>query len=385
MRPPAPCCPLIAGLLWPLLVVAALSAQPSDGLFEPGDRVALVGNTFAERLRLDGHFESALLASLPDHDLVVRNLAWSADEVDLRPRPLNFGPVAEHLENLDIDIALLFYGANEAFAGAEGLADFAAGLRRYLEALSLVPTDGGTLRTVLVSPIARESHPRFARLPDAEEANRGLGLYVDAMREVAAERGVPFVDIFEASQRAFEASEEPLTFNSLHLTDEGNRVMARALVEAMGYRDPSTAVFARSRAGDIEIDRLPTGARIVLATPMAADFDPDARLSLFESENEIASATAREWLAGVVVDSEVLARAGEALRTTVVGKGRLFFDRYRAVNGYYIYGERRRPFGVENFPGEMARFDERVEQLDDEVRQLSQPPADLDWRLVEGR
>ena len=31
----------------------------------------------------------------------------------------------------------------------------------------------------------------------------------------------------------------------------------------------------------------------------------------------------------------------------------LYYD-YRAVNGYYIYGGRKKPFGVENYPAEVA-------------------------------
>ncbi|MEZ6021754.1 MAG: hypothetical protein R3F17_17175, partial [Planctomycetota bacterium] len=39
-------------------------------------------------------------------------------------------------------------------------------------------------------------------------------------------------------------------------------------------------------------------------------------------------------------------------------KARQWYYRYRAVNGYYIYGGRKDPFGVHSFPGEMARLDD---------------------------
>ena len=140
---------LTALALCALLVQPGIShAQPSEhtanqqastpDLFHPGDRVALLGNTFAERLQLGGHFEAALLSALPEHGLVVRNLAWSADEVSLRPRPLNFGTVEQHLREQSIDVALLFYGANEAFAGASGVEAFKTELGRYLDRIALV-------------------------------------------------------------------------------------------------------------------------------------------------------------------------------------------------------------------------------------------------------
>ena len=44
-----------------------------------GDRIALVGNTLLERLQLFAHVEALLQQRFPEHQLVVRNLAWSAD------------------------------------------------------------------------------------------------------------------------------------------------------------------------------------------------------------------------------------------------------------------------------------------------------------------
>ena len=63
----------------------------------------------------------------------------------------------------------------------------------------------------------------------------------------------------------------------------------------------------------------------------------------------------------------------------VLRKSRLFFDRYRAVNGYYIYGGRKEPFGVHSFPPEMVRFDELVGELDDEAGDLAR--SGETWRL----
>ena len=42
------------------------------------------------------------------------------------------------------------------------------------------------------------------------------------------------------------------------------------------------------------------------------------------------------------------------LAEAVRRKNELFFYRWRAVNGEYIYGRRKEPFGVVNFPAEMA-------------------------------
>ena len=54
----------------------------------------------------------------------------------------------------------------------------------------------------------------------------------------------------------------------------------------------------------------------------------------------------------------------EAMRASVRKKQQQWYHRYRAVNGFYIYGGRKDPFGVISFPGEMARLDALVDLYD---------------------
>ncbi len=46
----------------------------------------------------------------------------------------------------------------------------------------------------------------------------------------------------------------------------------------------------------------------------------------------------------------------ESLRAAVNEKNTQFWYDYRAVNGYYIYGGRKEPFGVVNFPAEFDKL-----------------------------
>ena len=368
-----------------LLGVKPTAAETRQGHFEEADRVAILGNTFAERLQLYGHFEAALLAATPELRLTVRNLAWSGDEVALRPRPLNFGTVEDHLREQEIDVALLFYGANEAFAGAEGVEPFKVDLTRFLDRLALLAKGERQLRLILVSPIPQE---RIDRLPDPVSKNADLDLYRQAIAAVAIERDLPFVDIFARSAVAMQKSEEALTINGVHLNEHGDRVIASILIEALGLSDPAVVPFSTTSSGAHEAS-LPEGLpsrplRLPVMTPMFAKPEQgEARhtqFSLIEEGKVLATASVNEWRDGLEIESARLAAAAERLRQTVNRKSRLFFDRYRAVNGYYIYGERRNPFGVVSFPPEMKRFDELVAALDRELHELAAVPADLVWR-----
>ena len=72
---------IFAPLLCWALVSAAHSAEPSLQL-EKGDHICIFGNTLAERMQHDGWLETLLHTRFPQHELVFRNLGYSADEID---------------------------------------------------------------------------------------------------------------------------------------------------------------------------------------------------------------------------------------------------------------------------------------------------------------
>src|SRR3546814_9652877 len=98
----------------------------------PGSTIVFIGNTFAERLQEHNYFETLLYQSFPDRKLRVRNLAWSADEVNLRPRPMNFGTLDEHLRQQEAGIIFASFGLNDAFDGPDRLESFRKELGKML-------------------------------------------------------------------------------------------------------------------------------------------------------------------------------------------------------------------------------------------------------------
>ena len=86
----------------------------------PGSRIALIGNLLLDAERRFGHLETLLHQYYPKHKLTIRNLAWPADEVDLMPRPDNFGDLDQHLHYFKSDLIIASYGYNESFGGKEG-------------------------------------------------------------------------------------------------------------------------------------------------------------------------------------------------------------------------------------------------------------------------
>ena len=129
---------------------------------------------------------------------------------------------------------------------------------------------------MLFSPIAHENL-HDRNLPDGTENNQRLELYTAAMAEVAKANNVPFVDLYEPTLKLYRAAAKPLTINGVHLTEDGDEQLADVI---------DGQLFAGQ----------PTPAR-----------DPAAM---------------------------------ERLRQAIVDKDLIWFNRYRTVDGYSIFGGR---------------------------------------------
>jgi len=303
------------------------AAEPTPVAVKPGDRVVIIGNTLAERMQYFNHWETLLHSRFPEAQLYVRNLGWSADEVALRPRSQDFKDHGHTLADHQPTIVLAMFGFNESFAGPAGLPQFEADLERFLQTPQVVdqysstPRGGkadttkaevkpltGLRQIVLVSPIAHEDLGN-PHLPDGKQNNINLRLYTEAMARVAAKHGVPFVDLFNPSLKLMQAAgDQKLTINGVHLNAHGDKLIGQALDKALFGERPS----------------------------------PNERADL------------------------------EKLRGEVSEKNLQFYYDYRAVNGFYIYGGRKNPFGTVNFPGEFEKLRKMTALRDQRVWDVAQ-------------
>ena len=203
-----------------------------------GMRIGLVGNTLFDRMRDFGHFEALLQLGHPDHKLVLRNLAWSADEIDLQPRPADFADTEQHLVAMKADLILAAFGFNEAFGGKEALPSFEIRLAKYLQNLKSKAYNGkAAARIVLVSPIANEN---VKGVSAADLNNRTLQSYVKVMARVAKREKVGFINCFDQTKARMNKGADPLTINGCHLNQKGYLHFGSVLYEGLiGKKAPS--------------------------------------------------------------------------------------------------------------------------------------------------
>jgi putative membrane-bound dehydrogenase-like protein len=275
-----------------------------------GNHVVLIGNTLAERMQYFGHFETLLHSRFPELELVVRDLGWSADELMLRPRSQNFKNHGHTLEDHKADVILAFFGFNESFGGQRGIAKFEQDLEKFIaETLSTKYNGTSSPQLVLFSPLAHENIHRRG-YPDGTQNNKNIGLYTETMKKIAARHSVPCLDLFTPSQKLMAEADGA----------DGKRLTINGI---------HLNVQGDKLVGEV-IDEALFGKR------------PTTKVDL------------------------------EKLRAEVNEKNLQFFYDHRAVNGFYIYGGRKEPFGVVNFPVEFAKLRKMIANRDQRIWAVAQ-------------
>lgn len=244
---------------------ALLSRAAEKFELKPGENVALIGNALADRMQHHGWLETLVHAKLPKHNLVFRNLAAAGDEVagftekpdaKFRMRSENFGTSDDWLKRVQADVVWAFFGCNESFAGDAGLDKFKTDLGAFIKHTRGQNYSGkGSARLVLFSPIAAEASSDPNRAP-AASLNANLKRYTAAMADVAKAANVPFVDLFAPSTELFARAakqKQTLTFNTVHLTEAGDKALAPEAFRALfGETAPDAAKLEKLRAAALD-------------------------------------------------------------------------------------------------------------------------------------
>jgi putative heme-binding domain-containing protein len=219
------------------LLPAALAAQSASAVepfgLKPNDVVAIYGNGLADRMQHDPWVETILQSQLKGMNVSFRNMSFSGDMVNKRPRNKGFTNDAEYLQHVGPDVVFSFYGYNESFAGPDGAEGYRAELVKLVERYSELRREKGKdVQFVLFSPIAYENSGD-PNLPDGTHLNTNLAAYTEATRKAAADTGATFVDLFSPTVRMFQSSSQRYTINGIHLNANGYRKLAEIISQAL--------------------------------------------------------------------------------------------------------------------------------------------------------
>ncbi|MEP4076712.1 SGNH/GDSL hydrolase family protein [Haloferula sp.] len=387
----------------------------AESAIRSGDRIALVGNTFADQLRVHGYLEAMLLRHDFEEAVSVRNLGWAGDMLTARDRPTNFPSEVETLSSHQTDVIIACFGMGESFAGVPGIEIFKKDLGAFLVSHEGKSYNGKSeVRLVLVSPIACED--LGTTTPGTDRRNSELESYSMAMKEVADEAGVPFVDLFGPMRDLLsEGGAAEFTTNGIHLNDLGywavsqaffdqlvgeNRTPWRISVDAGEMKVTASGVQVAGVNGDEEsfsfsVKELtaPNPAppiEVALSPWISARRDTVTVTGFAEGSYElmvdgVSVATARhdEWAAGVAIDRSPAHREAENFRKAVKDKNLQFLYGWKALNQVHIVGERKNSSSGRALPAELIEFDKLAKRKDEVLRKGYEPQTRTwSWKLV---
>lgn len=302
-----------------LVAMAALPLSAAEPKLEPkkGDKIVLIGNTLAERMQYYNHWETLLHSRFPELDLVVRNLGWSADELTLRPRSQNFKDHGHNLTDHKPNVILAFFGFNESFGGEKGLEKFKTDLDKFITETKTAKYEG------------KASSPQLVLVSPIAHEN------LEKRTLPSGEANNKNIALYTAAMKEAAAKHE-IVFVDLF--------------------QPSSELYAKHdkplTINGVHLNRL--------------------------GDEKVGEAL-DEALFGKRPDKVAADLA--KLKAEIDEKNLQHFYDYRAVNGFYIYGGRKNPFGVVNFPAEFAKLRKMVAVRDARVWKAAKGeslPAEID-------
>ena len=190
------------------------------------DRIAIIGSGLGSRMNHFGHFETELFLRFADKKLTIRNFADEGNtpafrphsarnkdeqyafpggkellprefQVDSRPQG-HFETPDQWLTRFGADTVVAFFGFNSSFGGPSDVDRFRRELQAFIRHTLSQKYNGKTVpQLALISPTAFQDLSAKYRTPDGIEENANLLLYTNAMRQVAKQNGVLFVDLFQ--------------------------------------------------------------------------------------------------------------------------------------------------------------------------------------------
>jgi mono/diheme cytochrome c family protein/glucose/arabinose dehydrogenase len=205
----------------------ASPAPFKDRKFDLGKNevVVFIGQENLVREAKSGEIESRLAAAFAAKNPVFRSMAWEADTVHEQWRDLNFGPWKGQLEAVGATALILQFGQAEALQGRASLAKFKADYHRLLDEFTR-----HTPRIVLLSPAGFMPSRRAPDLTTPERRQM-LADYAVAVAEIAKQRGLPYVDLTEATRG------EP-SVDGLHLSEAGLSKVGQAVALSLDLPEP---------------------------------------------------------------------------------------------------------------------------------------------------
>ena len=255
--------------------------QPLTLELKQDAHIALIGGNLGSRMMHYGLFETEMHVRYPEKSLFIRNMCDPGETPGFRPHASRFSPWAfpgaekfqteyannsdseghfdspdQWLTKLNTDIIIAFFGYSESFQGEAGLENYKQELDAFIKhTLSQKYNGSSAPQLALVSPTAFEDLTSIHDLPNGEKENKNLLLYTNAMKAVAQQNKVQFVDAFTPSKQWYSNTAEPLTIDGAQLNEAGYKKLAKLLSDEIFGSAPAKAEANRKLIHEMVMEK----------------------------------------------------------------------------------------------------------------------------------
>jgi putative heme-binding domain-containing protein len=198
-----------------------------DGRFtlERGDVVVFAGSENMVLEQGTGALESRLAMKWKEVAPEFRHMGWEGDTVFRQNRMQEWGSWPSNLEAAGATVVVAWFGQVEVLDATKTAGDFSNSYGALLDEFAK-----RTPRIVVIGPPPFEK-PADPRVPDNTGLNGRVGEFNEAVRQLAAKRGLVFVDLLP---RLSEMTEGKLTRDGMHFTERGLGVVGKIIAESLG-------------------------------------------------------------------------------------------------------------------------------------------------------
>jgi putative heme-binding domain-containing protein len=173
-----------------------------------------------------------------------RHMSWEGDTVFRQNRMMQWGSWPANLEAAGATVVVAWFGQVEALDPTKSVADFSRSYGVLLDEFTKQ-----TPRIVLIGPPPFEK-PASSLVPDNTRLNPRIAQLNEAVRQLASQRGLPFVDLTQALSIH---TGKTLTRNGMHFTESGLEAVGAIIANTLGATTPATQPL---QAAIVEKNRL---------------------------------------------------------------------------------------------------------------------------------
>ncbi|MDR1191231.1 MAG: SGNH/GDSL hydrolase family protein [Verrucomicrobiales bacterium] len=252
------------GKLWSLLAGLTLvtGSVNAEILVKNGDSIAFLGDSITSQgwTNTGGYVH-----------LIVAGLESAGVKVKPYPAGISGHKSNNMLARLDNDVLdkkptwmTLSCGVNDVWHGANGV-DLESYQKNITAIVDQATAKGVKVVILTATPIREQDNAD----------NEKLAGYNDFLRALAQERDLPLADLNADCWAALKAGNGPLTVDGVHMNPEGNLVMAKGVLRALGFTDRDWEQFEQSL-----LDRPNTVVFAGNANALVWPVSPDQGISL---------------------------------------------------------------------------------------------------------